>query len=79
MIIFLLDNKHKLIQSMRPDEAFAEKEQAEFDRLEEELRSRMTEEDRRQARAKCLDLLKLQSEVEDASCLPTLQVGSWSF
>ena len=61
MIIFLLDNKHKLIQSMRPDEAFAEKEQAVFDRLEEELRSRMTEEDRRQARAKCLDLLKLQS------------------
>jgi Zn-dependent M16 (insulinase) family peptidase len=71
-----LDNMHKLVLSMRPDEAFAEKEQADFDRLEERLRAQMTEEDRARARAKCLELLHLQSQPEDAACLPTLQVKS---
>jgi Zn-dependent M16 (insulinase) family peptidase len=60
---------------MRPDSEFAGKEQAAFDQLEAELRAKMTEEDKRQARTKALDLLKLQSETEDASCLPTLKVG----
>jgi Zn-dependent M16 (insulinase) family peptidase len=69
-----LDNKHKLVLSMRPDEAFAEKEQADFDRLEERLRAQMTEEDKGRARAKCLELLHLQSQPENAACLPTLQV-----
>ncbi len=59
---------------MRPDEAFAEKEQADFERLEERLRAQMTEEDKAHARAKCLELLHLQSQPEDAACLPTLQV-----
>jgi hypothetical protein len=59
---------------MRPDEAFAEKEQADFERLEERLRAQMTEEDRARARAKCLELLHLQSQPENAACLPTLQV-----
>ena len=59
---------------MRPDEAFAEKEQADFDRLEARLRAQMTEEDRARARTKCLELLHLQSQPENAACLPTLQV-----
>ena len=59
---------------MRPDESFADKEEADFERLEHQLRAQMTEEDKSRARAKCLELVRLQSEPENADCLPTLQV-----
>ena len=41
-----LDNKHKLVQSMKPEESFTDQEEQEFLKLEEQMRSKLTEEDK---------------------------------
>ena len=42
----LSDNNHKLIQTMRPEAGFLEKEQRMFEDLEHKLRENLTKEDR---------------------------------
>jgi len=72
---YFLDNKHKLVQSMKPEESFTEQEEQEFLKLEEKMRSNLTEEDKTTIRNKALELLKSQDMKDDASCLPTIKLS----
>lgn len=70
----LLENSHRLVQSMGPVAEYAEREQEQFDRLEAELREGLGEEERRECREKCVQLQSMQNDKEDVSCLPSLRV-----
>ena len=71
----LIQNKHRLVQSMAPLQEFGQKEQEKFDQLEEELRGGLADSEREELREKCLELQRMQDVTEDASCLPSLQVS----
>ena len=71
-------NPHKLVQTMSPVENYNELEQTQFDQLEEDLRRGLSEEDKSDIHAKCLELQELQTVKEDISCLPTIQVSDIS-
>jgi len=75
---YFKDNQHKLIQTMDPDEGFTDKEQVQFDQLEQKLRTNLTEQDKEVIRQKSLDLLASQDMKDDDSCLPTLRVADIS-
>eukprot|EP00088_Acartia_fossae_P057236 TRINITY_DN6675_c0_g1_i1.p1 TRINITY_DN6675_c0_g1~~TRINITY_DN6675_c0_g1_i1.p1 ORF type:complete len:1010 (+),score=221.54 TRINITY_DN6675_c0_g1_i1:31-3060(+) len=71
---YFVDNKHKLVQSMKPEETFTENEEKEFLQLEDKLRSNLSDDDKSEIRQKALELLKSQDQKDDASCLPTLRI-----
>ena len=71
----LLENPHKLAQTMQPDAAHKEREEEKERMLEEQLRNSLGEEEKRELREKCLALAKQQEEKEDAACLPSLKVA----
>lgn len=76
--VHLKENKHKLVQTMSPVEDYQEKEQQQFDQLEELKRSGLTQEQKDDINLKCLKLQKMQDEKDDASCLPSLSVSDIS-
>merc|ERR1719410_1482071 len=63
---------------MSPVDDYKEAEQADFDKLEATLRKDLTDKDKAEIHSKCLELQKMQSEKEDASCLPSLLVSDIS-
>ena len=71
---YIKDNPHKLVQTMSPVDDYKEAEQADFDKLEATLRKDLSDKDKAEIHSKCLELQKMQSDKEDASCLPTLLV-----
>jgi len=71
---YFKNNKHKLVQTMTPNEGFLENQEKEFESLEEKLRAGLTPESKQVIREKCLQLSESQDMKEDVSCLPTLHV-----
>lgn len=71
----LLENSHKLVQTMVPDARHQEREDTSYMELEERLREGLGEGEDEVVKAKALELAKAQDEVEDASCLPSLRVA----
>ena len=71
----LLENSHKLVQTMVPDAKHQEKEDNSYLELEEKLREELGEGEEEVVKAKALELAKAQDEAEDASCLPSLRVA----
>ena len=45
-LFIISDNKHKLVQSMKPEESFTENEEKEFLQLEDKLRSNLSDNDK---------------------------------
>ncbi|XP_030220214.1 presequence protease, mitochondrial isoform X1 [Gadus morhua] len=72
---YLQDNPHRLTLSMSPDQAYLEKQVlAEQEKLQRKTEA-LTEGDRQEIYHKGLELLEAQSQAQDASCLPALQVS----
>ncbi|CAL8347226.1 unnamed protein product [Merluccius merluccius] len=72
---YFQDNPHRLTLSMSPDEAYREKQAlAEEEKLRRKTQA-LSDSDRKEIYDKGLDLLATQSKVQDASCLPALQVS----
>jgi len=70
----LVDNKHKLVQSMVPATDYQTKEEEQQLVLEEELRSSLGDAEKSELHLKCVNLAKSQGREEDSSCLPSLRV-----
>ncbi|XP_060638521.2 presequence protease, mitochondrial [Anolis sagrei] len=72
---YFKDNPHRLTLSMSPDVAFYDKQRAmEEAKLKEKVES-LSEAEKKQTYEKGLELLELQSQQEDTSCLPALKVS----
>ncbi|KAM5156938.1 presequence protease, mitochondrial isoform 1-T2 [Mantella aurantiaca] len=72
---YFQDNLHRMVLTMSPDEEYCKK-QAELERekLNQKVEA-LSEEDRKRVYEKGLELLCLQSEPQDVSCLPALKVS----
>ncbi|XP_003221996.2 presequence protease, mitochondrial [Anolis carolinensis] len=72
---YFKDNPHRLTLSMSPDMSFYEKQRAmEEAKLKEKVEA-LSEAEKKQTYEKGLELLELQSQQEDTSCLPALKVS----
>ncbi|XP_012658767.2 presequence protease, mitochondrial isoform X2 [Otolemur garnettii] len=72
---YFKNNQHKLTLSMRPDDKYHEKQvQMEAEKLRQKVQS-LSLEDKQQIYRKGLELRALQSQPQDASCLPALKVS----
>uniref|UniRef100_A0ACB8FWI0 Presequence protease, mitochondrial n=1 Tax=Sphaerodactylus townsendi TaxID=933632 RepID=A0ACB8FWI0_9SAUR len=72
---YFKDNPHQLTLSMSPDEAFYDNQAAlEAAKLKEKIEA-LSEELKKQTYEKGLELMDLQSEPQDTSCLPALKVS----
>ncbi|XP_056913748.1 presequence protease, mitochondrial isoform X2 [Takifugu flavidus] len=72
---YFKENTHRLTLSMKPDEAYMEKQvKAEEEKLGGKVQA-LTDADRKEIYEKGLELLAAQSQTQDASCLPALQVS----
>ncbi|XP_053429255.1 presequence protease, mitochondrial isoform X2 [Nycticebus coucang] len=72
---YFKNNQHKLTLSMRPDDKYHEKQvQMEAEKLKQKVQP-LSLEDKRQIYEKGLELRALQSQPQDASCLPALKVS----
>ncbi|XP_022617554.1 presequence protease, mitochondrial [Seriola dumerili] len=72
---YFKENTHRLTLSMSPDEAYLEKQaQAEEEKLQKKIQA-LSDGDRKEIYEKGLELLAVQSETQDASCLPALKVS----
>uniref|UniRef100_A0A674BM65 Presequence protease, mitochondrial n=1 Tax=Salmo trutta TaxID=8032 RepID=A0A674BM65_SALTR len=72
---YFKDNTHRLTLSMSPDEAYLEKQvKAEEEKLQKKVQA-LSESDKKDIYEKGLELLSVQSKIQDASCLPALKVS----
>ncbi|XP_075068173.1 presequence protease, mitochondrial [Mixophyes fleayi] len=72
---YFQDNLHRMTLSMSPDEEHYERQaRLENEKLRQKVKA-LSEEERKQIYDKGLELLKLQSKPQDASCLPALKVS----
>ncbi|KAG7276066.1 hypothetical protein CRUP_020588 [Coryphaenoides rupestris] len=72
---YFQDNGHRLTLSMSPDESYLERQAlAEQEKLRGKTQG-LTEPDLKEIYDKGLELLAVQSQPQDASCLPALQVS----
>ncbi|XP_071232100.1 presequence protease, mitochondrial-like [Salvelinus alpinus] len=72
---YFKDNTHRLTLSMSPDEAYLEKQvKAEEEKLQKKVQA-LSESDKKDIYEKGLELLSVQSKIQDASCLPALNVS----
>ncbi|XP_062981703.1 presequence protease, mitochondrial [Elgaria multicarinata webbii] len=72
---YFKDNRHRLLLSMSPDAAFYDKQAVtEAAKLKEKVEA-LSEEEKKQTFEKGLELLGLQSQPQDTSCLPALQIS----
>ncbi|XP_054847868.1 presequence protease, mitochondrial isoform X2 [Eublepharis macularius] len=72
---YFKDNPHQLTLSMSPDGAFYDKQATlEAAKLKEKIEA-LSEEEKKQTYEKGLELLDLQSQLQDTSCLPALKVS----
>ncbi|NP_001039262.1 presequence protease, mitochondrial precursor [Xenopus tropicalis] len=68
-------SQHRMTLSMSPDEQHYDKEaQLEAEKLTQKVKA-LSEEERKQIYEKGLELIRLQSKPQDASCLPALKVS----
>ncbi|KAM9308203.1 uncharacterized protein PAF06_012368 [Gastrophryne carolinensis] len=72
---YFQDNQHRMVLIMSPDEEYYNKqEQLAAEKLNQKVKA-LSEVDRKKIYEKGLELLRLQSEPQDASCLPALKVS----
>uniref|UniRef100_A0A8C8IV26 Pitrilysin metalloproteinase 1 n=1 Tax=Oncorhynchus tshawytscha TaxID=74940 RepID=A0A8C8IV26_ONCTS len=75
VVHYFKDNTHRLTLSMSPDEAYLEKQvKAEEEKLQKKIQA-LSESDKKDIYEKGLELLSIQSQTQDASCLPALNVS----
>lgn len=72
---YFKNNTHRLTLSMSPEEAYLEKQaEAEEEKLRRKVQT-LSEEQKGEIYRKGLELLSVQSQTQDASCLPALKVS----
>ncbi|KAM6920229.1 presequence protease, mitochondrial [Lycodopsis pacificus] len=72
---YFKENTHRLTLSMSPDEAYLEKQaKAEEEKLQKKIQA-LSDGDRKEIYENGLELLAVQSQTQDASCLPALKVS----
>ncbi|XP_075954353.1 presequence protease, mitochondrial isoform X2 [Anarhichas minor] len=72
---YFKENTHRLTLSMSPDEAYLEKQaKAEEEKLQKKIQA-LSDSDRKEIYENGLELLAVQSQTQDASCLPALKVS----
>ncbi|KAM9844455.1 presequence protease, mitochondrial [Aulostomus maculatus] len=72
---YFKENMHKLTLSMSPDDAYMEKQaKSEEEKLQRKIQA-LSDGDRQEIYEKGLELLALQNQTQDASCLPALQIS----
>ncbi|XP_030054786.1 presequence protease, mitochondrial [Microcaecilia unicolor] len=72
---YFKDNTHRLTLIMSPDETYYEKEaQAEEAKLKQKVNA-LSEEEKKEVYEKGLELISIQNNPPDASCLPALKVS----
>ncbi|XP_010881051.2 presequence protease, mitochondrial isoform X2 [Esox lucius] len=72
---YFKNNTHRLTLSMSPDEAYLEKQtKSEKEKLQKKIKA-LSESDKKEIYEKGLELLSVQSQTQDASCLPALKVS----
>ncbi|KAM3866382.1 presequence protease, mitochondrial [Diretmus argenteus] len=72
---YFKENTHRLTLTMSPDDAYLEKQaKAEEEKLQKKIQA-LSDSDRKEIYEKGLELLAVQSQTQDASCLPALKVS----
>ncbi|KAM3605131.1 uncharacterized protein V6R79_021170 [Siganus canaliculatus] len=72
---YFKENTHRLTLSMSPDEAYIDKQaMAEEEKLQRKIQA-LSDSDKKEIYEKGLELLDVQSQTQDASCLPALKVS----
>nr|DBA25108.1 TPA: hypothetical protein GDO54_012678 [Pyxicephalus adspersus] len=69
------NNLHRMVLTMSPDEEYCKKQaELEYEKLNQKVKA-LSEEEKKNIYEKGLELLRLQSEPQDVSCLPALKVS----
>lgn len=71
---YFLDNKHKVVFTLKPDQAMAQKEAAEFEIGLKAIAAELTDKEKEQINKDAKALKILQESSEDISILPTLEL-----
>ncbi|XP_077347236.1 presequence protease, mitochondrial [Lithobates pipiens] len=72
---YFQNNMHRMVLTMSPDKDYNKKQaELEQEKLNQKVKA-LTEADRKNIYEKGLELLRFQTEPQDASCLPTLKVS----
>ena len=72
---YLVDNQHRLVTVMSPDDQFEAKLEAEEKEILDGKCAALSSEQRQSILSKGRQLLAMQSSVDDVECLPTLQIS----
>lgn len=75
---YFLENKHRLVTVMRPDKDFEAKQEVEEQNILKSRVAALTDEDKVKISEKAKQLLAMQNSVDNADCLPTLQLSDIS-